>query len=395
MTDREVVILSGVRTAVADFGGALKDVPPTELAGKVIAEAVSRSGLEATDVGHCVVGSVVHSDRRDMYMGRTASLNAGLPIETPALTVNRLCGSGLQAVVSAAQMILLGDCAVAVAAGAESMSRAPYWLPDARFGAKMGDGKMVDPMMGALTCPIGDTHMGITAENLADKYSLSREEQDELAAESHRRAQRAVEENRFDGQILPVELKTRKGVTVFEQDEHIRFDCNAESMSGLRPAFKKDGTVTAGNASGINDGAAALVMMERSAAEARGLKPMARMLGYAVAAVDPAIMGIGPAPAVRQLLDKTGVSKDEIDVWEANEAFAAQALAVTRELELDPQKVNPNGSGISLGHPIGATGAVITVKALYELQRIGGRYAVSTLCIGGGQGIAALFERCE
>jgi acetyl-CoA C-acetyltransferase len=395
MTDREVVILSGVRTAVADFGGALKDVPPTELAGKVIAEAVSRSGLEATDVGHCVVGSVVHSDRRDMYMGRTASLNAGLPIETPALTVNRLCGSGLQAVVSAAQMILLGDCDVAVAAGAESMSRAPYWLPDARFGAKMGDGKMVDPMMGALTCPIGDTHMGITAENLADKYSLSREEQDELAAESHRRAQRAVEENRFDGQILPVELKTRKGVTVFEQDEHIRFDCNAESMSGLRPAFKKDGTVTAGNASGINDGAAALVMMERSAAEARGLKPMARMLGYAVAAVDPAIMGIGPAPAVRQLLDKTGVSKDEVDVWEANEAFAAQALAVTRELELDPQKVNPNGSGISLGHPIGATGAVITVKALYELQRIGGRYAVSTLCIGGGQGIAVLFERCE
>lgn len=395
MTDREVVILSGVRTAVADFGGALKDVPPTELAGKVIAEAVSRSGLEATDVGHCVVGSVVHSDRRDMYMGRTASLNAGLPIETPALTVNRLCGSGLQAVVSAAQMILLGDCDVAVAAGAESMSRAPYWLPDARFGAKMGDGKMVDPMMGALTCPIGDTHMGITAENLADKYSLSREQQDELAAESHRRAQRAVEENRFDGQILPVELKTRKGVTVFEQDEHIRFDCNAESMSGLRPAFKKDGTVTAGNASGINDGAAALVMMERSAAEARGLKPMARMLGYAVAAVDPAIMGIGPAPAVRQLLDKTGVSKDEVDVWEANEAFAAQALAVTRELELDPQKVNPNGSGISLGHPIGATGAVITVKALYELQRIKGRYAVSTLCIGGGQGIAALFERCE
>ncbi|MGB2315172.1 MAG: acetyl-CoA C-acyltransferase family protein [Porticoccaceae bacterium] len=395
MTDREVVILSGVRTAVADFGGALKDVPPTELAGKVIAEAVSRSGLEATDVGHCVVGSVVHSDRRDMYMGRTASLNAGLPIETPALTVNRLCGSGLQAVVSAAQMILLGDCDVAVAAGAESMSRAPYWLPDARFGAKMGDGKMVDPMMGALTCPIGDTHMGITAENLADKYSLSREEQDELAAESHRRAQRAIEENRFDGQILPIELKTRKGVTVFERDEHIRFDCNAESMSGLRPAFKKDGTVTAGNASGINDGAAALVMMERSAAEARGLKPMARMLGYAVAAVDPAIMGIGPAPAVRQLLDKTGVSKDEVDVWEANEAFAAQALAVTRELELDPQKVNPNGSGISLGHPIGATGAVITVKALYELQRIKGRYAVSTLCIGGGQGIAALFERCE
>lgn len=395
MSKREVVILSGVRTAVADFGGGLKDVPPTELAGKVINEAVSRSGLEPKDIGHCVVGSVLHSDRRDMYMARTASLNAGLPIETPALTVNRLCGSGLQAIVSAAQMILLGDCDAVVAAGAESMSRTPYWLPDTRFGAKMGDSKTVDPMVGALTCPIGDTHMGITAENLADKYSLTREEQDELAAESHRRAQRAIEENRFDGQILPIELKTRKGVTVFEQDEHVRFDCDASSMSGLRPAFKKEGTVTAGNASGINDGAAAIVMMERSAAEARGLKPMARMLGYSVAAVDPAIMGIGPAPAVRQLLEKTGVSVDDIDLWEANEAFAAQALAVTKELGLDPQKVNPNGSGISLGHPIGATGAVITVKALYELQRINGRYAVSTLCIGGGQGIAALFERCE
>lgn len=395
MTKREVVVLSGVRTAVADFGGGLKDVPPTELAGKVISEAVSRSGLEAQDIGHCVVGSVLHSDRRDMYMARTASLNGGLPIETPALTVNRLCGSGLQAIVSAAQMILLGDCDAVVAAGAESMSRTPYWLPDTRFGAKMGDSKTVDPMVGALTCPIGDTHMGITAENLADKYGLTRQEQDELAAESHRRAQRAIEENRFDGQILPIELKTRKGVTVFEQDEHVRFDCDASSMSGLRPAFKKEGTVTAGNASGINDGAAAIVMMERSAAEARGLKPMARMLGYSVAAVDPAIMGIGPAPAVRQLLEKTGVSVDEIDLWEANEAFAAQALAVTRELGLDPQKVNPNGSGISLGHPIGATGALITVKALYELQRINGRYAVSTLCIGGGQGIAALFERCE
>lgn len=394
MSEREVVVLSGVRTAVADFGGALKDVPPTELAGQVIAEAVSRSGLEPSDIGHCVVGSVVHSDRKDMYMSRVAALNGGLPIETPALTVNRLCGSGLQAVISAAQMVLLGDCDAVVAAGAESMSRAPYWLPSARFGAKMGDGAMVDPMMGALTCPIGDTHMGITAENLADKYAISREEQDALAAESHRRAQRAIEEDRFAGQILPVELKTRKGVTVFAQDEHVRFDADVESMSGLRPAFKKDGSVTAGNASGINDGAAAVVLMERSAAEARGLKPMAIMRGYAVAAVDPAIMGIGPAPAVRKLMEKTGVSIDEIDLWEANEAFAAQALSVTKELGLDPEKVNPNGSGISLGHPIGATGALITVKALYELERIGGRYAVATLCIGGGQGIAALFERC-
>jgi acetyl-CoA C-acetyltransferase len=259
----------------------------------------------------------------------------------------------------------------------------------------MGDGVMEDPMMGALTCPIGDTHMGVTAENLAEKYDISREEQDELSAESHRRAQRAIEENRFAEQILPIELKTRKGVTVFEQDEHVRFDCKAEDLARLRPAFIKEGTVTAANASGINDAAAALVLMERGAALARGLKPMARLVGYSLAAVDPAIMGIGPAPAVRQLLEKTDVSIEEVDIWEANEAFAAQALSVTKELGLDPAKVNPNGSGISLGHPIGATGALITVKALYELQRIGGRYAVSTMCIGGGQGIAALFERCE
>lgn len=395
MSIREVVVLSGVRTAIADFGGSLKDVPPTELAGKVVAEAVSRSGLEAEDIGHCVIGSVVHSDRRDMYISRVAALKGGLPVETPALTVNRLCGSGLQAIISAAQMVMLGDCDAVVAGGAESMTRAPYWLPSARFGAKMGDGVMEDPMMGALTCPIGDTHMGITAENLADKYSISREEQDELAAESHRRAQRAIEENRFEGQILPVELKTRKGVTVFDQDEHVRFDCTADSMAKLRPAFKKDGTVTAANASGINDAAAAVVLMEKSAAEARGLKPLATLVGYAVAAVDPAIMGIGPAPAVRQLLEKTGVAIEDVDIWEANEAFAAQALSVTKELGLDPDKVNPNGSGISLGHPIGATGALITVKALYELKRIGGRYAVATMCIGGGQGIAALFERSE
>ncbi len=395
MSIREVVVLSGVRTAIADFGGSLKDVPPTELAGKVVAEAVSRSGLEGKDIGHCVIGSVVHSDRRDMYISRVAALKGGLPVETPALTVNRLCGSGLQAIISAAQMIMLGDCDAAVAGGAESMSRAPYWLPSARFGAKMGDGVMEDPMMGALTCPIGDTHMGITAENLADKYSITREEQDELAAESHRRAQRAIEENRFDGQILPIELKTRKGVTVFEQDEHVRFDCTTESMAKLRAAFKKDGTVTAGNASGINDAAAAVVLMEKSAAEAKGLKPLAKMVGYALAAVEPSIMGIGPAPAVRQLLEKTGVAIEDVDLWEANEAFAAQALSVTKELGLDPEKVNPNGSGISLGHPIGATGALITVKALYELKRIGGRYAVATMCIGGGQGIAALFERCD
>jgi len=394
MSVREVVVLSGVRTAIGDFGGSLKDMPPTELAGQVVAEAVQRSGLAPEDIGHCVIGTVTHSDRRDMYMSRVAALKGGLPIETPALTVNRLCGSGLQAVISAAQMILLGDCDAAVAGGAESMSRVPYWLPKARFGARMGDAVMEDAMMGALTCPMGDTHMGITAENLADKYQVSRQEQDALAVESHRRAQRAIEENRFAGQILPVELKTRKGVTVFEQDEHVRFDATPEDMAKLRPAFKKDGSVTAANASGINDAAAALVLMERSAAEAKGLKPMARMVGYSLAAVDPAIMGIGPAPAVRQLMEKTGVSIEDIDIWECNEAFAAQALSVVKELGLDPEKVNPNGSGISLGHPIGATGALITVKALYELQRTGGRYAVSTMCIGGGQGIAALFERC-
>ena len=393
MSNREVVVLSGVRTAIADFGGSLKDVPPTDLAGQVVAEAVRRAGVEPADIDHCVFGNVVHSDRRDMYMSRVAALKAGLPIETPALTVNRLCGSGLQAVISAAQMILLGDCDAAVAGGAESMSRVPYWLPNARFGARMGDGAMVDAMIGALTCPMGDTHMGVTAENLADKYAISREEQDEFAAESHRRAEQALAEGRFREQIVPVEIKTRKGVTVFDADEHVRMGATADSLSGLRPAFKKDGSVTAANASGINDAAAALVLMERGVAEARGLKPMARMLGYAVAAVDPAIMGIGPAPAVRQLLDRTGVAQDAIDVWECNEAFAAQALSVVKELGLDPARVNPNGSGISLGHPIGATGALITVKALYELQRTGGRYAVSTMCIGGGQGIAALFER--
>jgi acetyl-CoA C-acetyltransferase len=393
MSNREVVVLSGVRTAIADFGGSLKDVPPTDLAGQVVAEAVRRAGVEPADIGHCVFGNVVHSDRRDMYMSRVAALKGGLPIETPALTVNRLCGSGLQAVISAAQMIMLGDCDAAVAGGAESMSRVPYWLPSARFGARMGDGTMVDAMIGALTCPMGDTHMGITAENLAEKYTISREEQDEFAAESHRRAEQAQAEGRFREQIVPVEIKTRKGVTVFDTDEHVRESATAESLSGLRPAFKKDGSVTAANASGINDAASALVLMERGAAEARGLKPMARLLGYAVAAVDPAIMGIGPAPAVRQLLEKTGVAQDDIDVWECNEAFAAQALSVVKELGLDPAKVNPNGSGISLGHPIGATGALITVKALYELQRTDGRYAVSTMCIGGGQGIAALFER--
>lgn len=395
MSQREVVVLSGVRSAIADFGGSLKDLAPTELAGRVIAEAVQRAGVESTDVGHCVVGSVLHTDRRDMYMSRTAALKAGLPIETPALTVNRLCGSGLQAIVSGAQMILLGDCDTVVAGGAESMSRVPYWLPTARFGARMGDSQMVDPMVGSLTCPINDVHMGITAENLAEQYGISRAEQDELAAEGHRRAQKAIEEGRFDSQIVPIEVKTRKGINVFEKDEHVRFDMDAAGLAKMRPAFKKDGTVTAANASGLNDAAAAVVMMERSVAEAKGLQPLAKMVAYSLVGVDPSVMGIGPAPAVRQLMEKTGISIEDVDLWEVNEAFAAQALAVSKELGLDPEKVNPNGSGISLGHPIGATGALITVKALHELQRTQGRYAVATMCIGGGQGIAALFERCE
>ncbi len=393
MSKREVVVLSAVRTAIGEFGGSLKDYAPTELAGLVIKEAVKRADVQAENIGHCVIGNVTHSDRKDMYMSRAAALNGGLTESTPAVTVNRLCGSGLQSIVSAAQMILLGDCDAAVAGGAESMSRVPYWLPKARFGARMGDATMVDPMTGALTCPVGDTHMGITAENIAEKWQISREQQDELAVESHNRAERAINENRFADQILPVELKTRKGTTIFEQDEHVRFGADIESFAKLRPVFKKDGSVTAGNASGINDAAAAIVMMEKSEAESKGLTPMAKLVNYAFAGVEPKYMGIGPVPAVKTLLEKSNLTVDDIDVWEVNEAFAAQALAVSQDLNLPAEKVNPNGSGISLGHPIGATGSVITVKALYELQRIQGRYAVVTMCIGGGQGIAALFER--
>lgn len=395
MSEREVVVLSGVRTAIGTFGGGLKDVAPTDLAGQVVKEAVERSGLKPEDIGHVTIGNVTHSDRRDMYMSRVAALKGGLPEETPAVTVNRLCGSGLQAIISAAQMVLLGDAEAVVAGGAESMSRVPYWIPNARWGARMGDSQMVDAMIGALTCPINDTHMGITAENVAEQWDVTREQQDELAALSHNRAQNAIENNYFDSQIMPVELKTRKGVTVFDKDEHVRNDATAQDMAKLRTVFKKDGTVTAGNASGLNDAAAAIVMMDAEAAAAKGLKPMAKLKGYSFAGVDPKVMGIGPVPAVRKLLDKAGLSVSDIDTWEVNEAFAAQALAVSKDLGLPADKVNPNGSGISLGHPIGATGTVIAVKALYELERIGGKYAVVTMCIGGGQGIAALFERCE
>ena len=393
MSQREVVILSGVRTAIGTFGGSLKDIAPTDLAGQVVAEAVKRAGVKPEAIGHCVIGNVTHSDRRDMYMSRVAGIKGGLPATTPAVTVNRLCGSGLQALVSASQLILLGDCDAVVTGGAESMSRVPYWLPQARFGARMGDGAMVDAMTGAVTCPINDVHMGITAENVAEKWGVSREDQDALAVESHQRAARATAEGRFVSQILPIELKTRKGVVNFEQDEHVRADATLEGMAKLRPVFKKDGTVTAGNASGLNDAAAAMVLMERGEAEKQGLKPMARLVGYSFAGVEPEYMGIGPVPAVKKLLATHGLTVADIDVWEVNEAFAAQAIAVARDLEIPAEKLNPNGSGISLGHPIGATGAVITVKALYELQRTQTRYAVVTMCIGGGQGIAALFER--
>lgn len=393
MSKREVVVLSGVRTAIGTYGGSLKNHAPTDLAGLVVKEAVARAGIESQSVGHSVFGHVVYSEPADMYMSRVAAIKGGLSEQTPAVTVNRLCGSGLQAVVSAAQQIETGVCESAVAGGAESMSRVPYWVPNARFGYRMGDGALVDAMVAALHCPMEKTHMGVTAENIAEKWGISRQEQDQAATESHNRAQNAIEQGFFKKQIVPVEMKSRKGVTLFDTDEHVRHNCTLEEMAVLKPVFKKDGTVTAGNASGLNDAAAALVLMERKAAETQGLKPMARLVGYSFAGVEPKYMGIGPVPAVRQLLEDADLSVSDIDLWEVNEAFASQALAVAKDLGIPREKLNPNGSGISLGHPIGATGAVITVKALHELQRIKGRYAVVSLCIGGGQGIAALFER--
>ena len=393
MSQPEVVLLSGVRTAIGDYGSALKDVPPTELAALVVREAVARAGVEGSDVGACVFGNVVHTEPKDMYLSRVAAVNGGLSESSQAFTLNRLCGSGLQAICSAAQQIMLGDTDAAVAGGSENMSRALYGVPSARWGQRMGDAAMLDMMVGALTDPFDTVHMGITAENVAERWGISREDQDALAVESHQRAAAAQAAGKFKDQILPVELKTRKGSTMFEVDEHVRADASIEGMAKLRTAFKKDGTVTAGNASGINDAAAAVVLMSASAAEACGLKPMARLVGYSVAGVDPKVMGIGPVPAIERLMARTGLSVGDMDVIELNEAFAAQALACARDLELDPAKVNPNGSGISLGHPIGATGAILTVKAMYELQRTGGRYALISMCIGGGQGIAAVIER--
>ena len=390
---REVVVVSGVRTAIGDYGGSLKDLAPTELAAQVVREAVKRAKVDPQEVGHVVFGNVIHTEAKDMYLSRVACIKAGLPHETPALTLNRLCGSGLQAIVSASQSIMLGDADVAVAGGAESMSRAAYTLPNLRWGQRMNDGGTVDMMVGALTDPFDTVHMAITAENIAEKWKITREQQDELAVESHRRAINAIEKGYFKEQILPVELKTRKGTTLFDKDEHPRADASMEGMAKLRAVFKKDGSITAGNASGINDAAAAVVLMEKSAAAKKGLQPMARLVSYALAGVDPKYMGIGPVPASRKALEKAGLRIEVMDVIEANEAFAAQALAVACDLKFDMKKTNPNGGGIGLGHPIGATGCIVTVKALYELQRTGGRYALVTMCIGGGQGIAAVFER--
>jgi acetyl-CoA C-acetyltransferase len=390
---REVMVLAGCRTAIGDYGGSLKDVPPTALGATVIRESVKRAGIDPAIVGHVVVGSVIHGEARDMYISRVAAVDAGLPVGTPCLTVNRLCGSGLQAIVSAAQHILLGDTDVVVGGGAESMSRAAYILPAARWGQRMGDATVIDAMVGALHDPFGHGHMGITAENIAAKYGITREEQDAFALESHRRAAAATKAGHFTSQIVPVEVKTRKGPVSFATDEHVRMDAKIEDMQKLKPAFKKDGTVTAGNASGLNDAAAAIVMMEAGAAAKHNAKPIARLVAYAHAGVEPQVMGLGPIPAVRRVFEKAGLKPADISVVESNEAFAVQAMAVTRDLGLDPARVNPNGGAVALGHPIGATGAILTVKAINELHRTGGRYALVTMCIGGGQGIAAIFER--
>jgi acetyl-CoA C-acetyltransferase len=393
MSTREVVVVSGARTAIGGYGGSLKDLGPTKLGAIAIKEAVARAKVDPASVGHVVMGSVIHGEAKDMYISRVAALEAGLPVGTPCLTVNRLCGSGLQAIVSAAQHILLGDTDVVVGGGAESMSRAAYFLPAGRWGQRMGDGAVVDAMTGALHDPFGNGHMGVTAENIAAKFGFTREQQDEFALESHKRAANALDKGIFKDQIVPIELKTRKGVEQFSTDEHVRKGAKIEDFQKLKAVFKKDGTVTAGNASGINDAGAAIVMMEAGAAKKAGAKPLARLVAYAHAGVEPNVMGLGPIPAVRRLFEKAGLKPADMDVIESNEAFAAQAMAVTKDLGLDPAKVNPNGGAVALGHPIGATGAILTVKAIYELHRTQKRYALVTMCIGGGQGIAAIFER--
>ena len=385
MTD--IFILSTARTAIGSFGGSLAAMPPIDIATHAAKAAIARAGIEAGQIGTVVFGHVINTEPRDMYLARVAAMQAGVPETTPAMNVNRLCGSGAQAIVSAVQMLLLGDAEIALAGGAECMSRAPYAVQSARFGQKMGDTKMLDMMTGALTCPFGTGHMGITAENVAARYGLTREAQDAFALESQTRAARAIAEGRFVDQIAPIELTGRKGHTLFAQDEHPKAT-TLDALANLRPAFAKDGTVTAGNASGINDGAAAVILSRGNPGHAR-----ARIMGYAVAGVDPKVMGLGPIPAVQALCAKLGVKPDSFDVVESNEAFAAQAIAVTQALGLDPARVNPNGGAIALGHPVGATGAILVAKALAELERAGGKTALITMCIGGGQGIALAIER--
>jgi len=389
MTD--IVILDGCRTAIGTFGGKLAGTPPTQLGATVAKEALRRAGVEGGQIGHVAYGHVINTEPRDMYVSRVSAIDAGIPDSAPAMNVNRLCGSGAQAVVSVVQSLMLGDADFGLAGGVENMSRSPFIVPDARWGAKMGDIKSLDMMVGTLTCPFGSGHMGVTADNVAKEHDISRTDQDAFALESQRRAGVAIEEGRFKSQIVPVEVRVKRDMVAFETDEHPK-PTTAEGLAGLRPAFQKDGSVTAGNASGINDGAAALVLARAEAAEAAGLKPRARILGYAHSGVRPEVMGIGPIPAVESLLAKTGLSASDFDVVESNEAFAAQALAVNKGLGLDAGRVNPNGGAIALGHPVGATGAILTVKALYELERTGGKRALVTMCIGGGQGIAIAIE---
>ena len=394
-TPAEIFVVGAARTAIGTFGGTLKDTPLADLATTALKAALERSGVPLDAVGHLVMGTVIPTEPRDAYLGRVAAMNAGLPKEVPAMNVNRLCGSGLQAIVSAAQSLMLGDCEIAVGAGAESMSRGPYLVPAMRWGARMGDAQMLDYMLQILHDPFSKgLHMGGTAENVADTFGITRDMMDALAAESHRRAAAATAAGYFKEQIVPVEIVTRKGTLVFDRDEHVKAETTVETLAKMKPAFRKEGgRVTAGNASGINDGAGAVVLATAAAVQAHGLKPLARLVAYAHAGVDPKIMGIGPVPATRAVLKRAGLKTGDLDVIESNEAFAAQACAVVQELDLDPAKVNPNGSGIALGHPVGATGAIITTKAIYELHRTGGKRALVTMCIGGGQGIAAIFER--
>jgi acetyl-CoA C-acetyltransferase len=390
---REVVVLSAVRSAIGTYGGSLSSMEPAELAGAVMKEAISRSGVEPAKIGNAVVGHCIPTDSRYAYVSRVASIQAGLPMDSIAMQVSRLCSSGLQGIVTASQSIMLGDFDYSIGGGVEVMSRGSYMMPALRSGARMGDAKAVDMMVAVLTDPFGVGHMGITAENLATKWNITREEQDAFACESQRRAALAIAEGRFKSQIVPIVMQTRKGDVVFDTDEHVKAGTTMEVLAKMKPAFKKDGSVTAGNASGINDGAAFFVLASADAAAKAGQKPMARLVSYAVAGVPNEIMGEGPIPATKLALKKAGLSLDQLDVIEANEAFAAQALTVNKVLGFDPAKTNPNGGAIALGHPVGCSGAFIATKALYELERIGGKYALVTMCIGGGQGIAAIFER--